>query len=85
MAMVKCASWKHANGIQQAATAGVPMFKEAEAVTTIATQIFGHGLVAVYLYGSFVSGGLRPQSDVDLIIVIDRPMTAAERKASWTL
>jgi predicted nucleotidyltransferase len=56
------------------------MLKEAENATSIAAHIFGQDLVAVYLYGSFVSGGLRPQSDVDLIVVITRPMFAAERK-----
>lgn len=56
------------------------MLKEAENATAIAAQVFGRELVAVYLYGSFVSGGLRPQSDVDLIVVIKRPMSAAERQ-----
>lgn len=57
------------------------MLKEAETVTNIAKDIFGQELSAVYLYGSFVSGGLRPLSDVDLIVVIDRPMTPSTRKS----
>jgi streptomycin 3"-adenylyltransferase len=36
-------------------------------------------LGAVYLYGSAVSGGLRPQSDIDLLAVVDRRMTQSER------
>lgn len=60
------------------------MLKEAEAVIAIATHIFGQELVAAYLYGSAVSGGLRPRSDVDLIIVISRPMSAADRKSLAT-
>jgi predicted nucleotidyltransferase len=35
--------------------------------------------LAVYLHGSAVSGGLRPQSDVDLLVVTERPMTDAMR------
>lgn len=36
-------------------------------------------LCAVYLHGSAVSGGLRPQSDIDLLAVVDRRMTLGER------
>lgn len=36
-------------------------------------------LCAVYLHGSAVSGGLRPQSDIDLLAVVDRRMTQSER------
>ncbi len=36
-------------------------------------------LAAVYLHGSAVAGGLRPHSDVDLLVVIDQPMTSAQR------
>lgn len=57
------------------------MLKEAEAVIAIATHIFGQELVAAYIYGSAVSGGLRPRSDVDLTFVISRPMSAADRKS----
>ena len=37
-------------------------------------------LVAVYLHGSAVVGGLRPHSDVDLLVVIDQPMTSEVRE-----
>jgi predicted nucleotidyltransferase len=36
-------------------------------------------IVAVYLYGSAVAGGLRPDSDLDLFVVTDRRLTAAEK------
>lgn len=36
-------------------------------------------LRAIYLHGSAVSGGLRPQSDIDLLVVVDRRMTQSER------
>ncbi len=38
-------------------------------------------LVAVYLYGSAVTGGLRRDSDLDLFAVVDRRLTDAEKHA----
>ena len=42
-------------------------------------SVFEHTLVAVYLHGSAARSGLRPQSDIDLLGIIDRPMTTAQR------
>ncbi|HHV67675.1 MAG TPA: DUF4111 domain-containing protein [Ochrobactrum intermedium] len=42
-------------------------------------RILKDSLLAVYLHGSAASGDLRPQSDIDLIAVVDRGMTADER------
>ncbi len=42
--------------------------------------LLGEALLAVYLHGSAVSSGLRPQSDIDLLAVIDRPMTDGQRR-----
>lgn len=36
-------------------------------------------VVGLYLYGSAVTGGLRPESDVDLLMVTRRSLSAAER------
>lgn len=44
------------------------------------TGIFGDALLGVYLHGSAASGGLRPQSDIDLLAVTAREMTGAERE-----
>lgn len=44
-------------------------------------NILGDGLLAVYLHGSAVSDGLRPQSDIDLLAVVDRGLTQDERDA----
>ncbi len=41
---------------------------------------FGDSLVAVYLHGSALSGGLRPLSDVDLLAVVNRPTSPELRK-----
>lgn len=35
----------------------------------------------VYLYGSAVVGGLRPDSNLDVLAVVDRALTASERRA----
>ena len=58
--------------------------KQARAVLDIMGGLFEDALLAVYLHGSAVTGGLRPQSDIDLLVVIDRPMTEALRKSLLT-
>ncbi|WP_058912948.1 aminoglycoside adenylyltransferase family protein [Entomohabitans teleogrylli] len=42
-------------------------------------KIAGEALLAVYLHGSAVAGGLKPHSDIDLLAVIDRSLTASQR------
>jgi len=42
--------------------------------------LLAESLVAVYLHGSAVAGGLRPYSDVDLLVVIDKPMVYGVRE-----
>lgn len=53
---------------------------EALAALRIVEDLLEGCLLAVYLHGSAVSGGLRPQSDVDLLVVTDEPMTDAMRR-----
>ncbi|WP_137390656.1 aminoglycoside adenylyltransferase family protein [Rhodoligotrophos defluvii] len=53
---------------------------EALAALKIVRDLLEGSLVAVYLHGSAVSGELRPQSDVDLLVVIEHPMTDAVRE-----
>jgi predicted nucleotidyltransferase len=60
------------------------MIKEAETASSIASQIFGHELVGAYLYGSGVSGSLRPLSDIDVLVVIKRSMSSDERLSLTT-
>src|SRR5690606_13803543 len=45
---------------------------EAYKALAVAQKLLGDSLEAVYLHGSAVAGGLRPQSDVDLLVVVDR-------------
>lgn len=44
---------------------------------------FGDDLLGVVLYGSFVDGGLRPASDIDLLALLRRRLTRNER--AWTM
>lgn len=53
---------------------------EAKKVLPIVKALFAESLVAVYLHGSAVAGGLRARSDVDFIVVVDRPMTPVSRR-----
>ncbi|MBN8952351.1 MULTISPECIES: aminoglycoside adenylyltransferase domain-containing protein [unclassified Rhizobium] len=53
---------------------------EARTALVIAKNIFGDHLRGVYLHGSAVSGGLQSQSDVDVLAVIDHPMTGSMRR-----
>ncbi len=53
---------------------------QALAATEAIRSILGEALLAVYLHGSAVSGGLRPQSDVDLLAIVDRPIADEQRR-----
>lgn len=44
-------------------------------------EVLGESLVGAYLHGSAVLGGLRPTSDLDVLVVVDRPTTEAQRRA----
>lgn len=49
-----------------------------QAQALLSRQLGGR-LLALYLYGSFVDGGLRAHSDIDLLAVIERPLADEER------
>lgn len=53
---------------------------QIEAATAVLRDVLGDTLLALYLHGSAVSGGLRPQSDIDLLGVLDRPLTEDRRR-----
>ncbi|GAA2126245.1 aminoglycoside adenylyltransferase family protein [Streptomyces synnematoformans] len=48
---------------------------------TLVDDVLGAQVVGAYLHGSAVLGGLRPASDVDLLVVARRSLTDAERRA----
>lgn len=49
------------------------------AVDVIRRGLADAEIVGLYLYGSAVAGGLRPDSDLDLFVVTDRRLMAAEK------
>ena len=54
----------------------------AQAIQTalIAEKLFGHALSGVYLYGSATLGGLHPDSDLDILILIDEKLSHESRQ-----
>jgi streptomycin 3"-adenylyltransferase len=52
-----------------------------EALRELVTGLAPGGPLGLYLTGSYCEGGLRPDSDVDLLLVTRRPLRADERAA----
>lgn len=55
--------------------------KQLEKATAIIERIFEEDLLAIHLYGSAVEGGLKPYSDIDLLVTTRVPLTTAQREA----
>ncbi|GGO50360.1 streptomycin 3-adenylyltransferase [Roseovarius pacificus] len=53
--------------------------EQIRSASAILHRIFGDALLGVYLHGSAVSGGLQPQSDIDLLVVVDSELTESQR------
>jgi predicted nucleotidyltransferase len=53
--------------------------RQVKAVVAAIRAALGDNAQAIYLYGSAISGGLRPHSDLDLFVVVDRPTSDGER------
>lgn len=54
-------------------TTGQLLPKEAEAAFDIIGRELGDTVVGVYLFGSALRGGLRPNSDVDVLAIVSQP------------
>jgi aminoglycoside 9-adenylyltransferase len=54
--------------------------QEAKQAFNIIQKLLGKTVVAVYLFGSTVVGGLRPQSDVDVLVVAKERLSENTRK-----
>lgn len=50
-------------------------------VVRLVGEVLGAEAIGTYLHGSAVVGGLRPASDVDVLVVSRRPMADRERRA----
>jgi streptomycin 3"-adenylyltransferase len=55
--------------------------EQIAAATDIVRAILGDAALAAYLYGSAVAGGLRPDSDLDVLVVSGRSLGSDERAA----
>jgi predicted nucleotidyltransferase len=53
---------------------------QLERVVELVRDVLGPDLVGIYLFGSAVLGGLRPESDLDVLVVSRRPTTRAEKQ-----
>lgn len=54
--------------------------REAHDAHLVLRSVLGDAVVGVYLFGSAVIGGLRPDSDVDVLAVAHRPMSKDARQ-----
>lgn len=50
-------------------------------VIAVASRCLHDSLSAAYLFGSAVSGGLRTSSDLDLLLIVQRPLRVDQRQA----
>jgi streptomycin 3"-adenylyltransferase len=58
-----------------------PVSAQTDAVLAVMRRVLGEHLLAAYRYGSAEAGGLRPDSDLDLAGVLDRPTTDLDKRA----
>ncbi len=57
-----------------------PLPAEALRVLDVLGRVIPGRTVGAYLYGSVLVGGLRPQSDVDVMVIVDAPLVDAQRR-----
>jgi streptomycin 3"-adenylyltransferase len=55
--------------------------RQAAGVVEGLREVLGPAVTGMWLHGSWVRGGLRPGSDIDILVVLERPTTRAERDA----
>lgn len=54
---------------------------QTERIVSVVRETLGDSVVGVYLHGSSVFGGLHPTSDIDVLVVTQRPTTLDEKRA----
>ncbi|WP_304165011.1 aminoglycoside adenylyltransferase family protein [Lonsdalea britannica] len=55
--------------------------RQVDVACELVTRIIDCNLIAIHLYGSAVEGGLKPHSDIDLLVTIREPLDTIQRKA----
>lgn len=54
--------------------------QQVDRVVALVRDVIGSNVVGAYLLGSAAFGGLRPRSDLDVLVVSKRPMTDGEKR-----
>lgn len=54
---------------------------EAKQAQSVVEDVLGESVVGIYLFGSAVVGGLKRNSDVDILVAVDAPPTFKQRKS----
>ncbi len=57
------------------------IYNQLEQACDLLRRIAGADLLAIHLYGSAVDGGLKPQSDLDLLVTLRQPLSEQQREA----
>lgn len=57
---------------------------QLDRIVDLVREVLGSDALGAYLFGSIVAGGLRPRSDLDLLVVASRRLTPDERRAIIT-
>lgn len=54
---------------------------EAEKAQSVVEGVLGDAIIGIYLFGSAIVGGLKRDSDVDILVLVTHPPTFEQRKA----
>lgn len=57
-----------------------PDREQLDRVVEIVRDVLGPAVTGAYLFGSATLGGLRPESDLDVLVIVRRPATRAEKE-----
>src|SRR5690606_17880784 len=58
-----------------------PVAAQVSDTLSVLENHLGEAILAIHLFGSAVDGGLKPFSDIDLLITVDAPLDASTRAA----
>ncbi|HDZ48233.1 hypothetical protein LCGC14_0209910 [marine sediment metagenome] len=54
--------------------------EEAKQAQLVVERVLCDSIIGIYLFGSAVAGGLKPNSDVDILVAVNSPLTCWQRK-----
>lgn len=53
---------------------------EAKQAQLVIKELIGDSIIGIYLFGSVVTGGLKKDSDIDILVVVEKSLTFSERQ-----